>query len=154
MIYRILLPVLATFAIAAAAPCAAQSPAASDVSSSAAPASGTPAPTGNPQSSSPAPPAAAPAPASSASTTASSGNSAPQPSPELVKKARSEGFKPKVQKNGETLFCRKDASMNTRLETEKCYTMGQIESIFEQRDQMHDQLAIPRGCAGAACGSN
>jgi len=83
-----------------------------------------------------------------------SADSAPGPSPELVKKARSEGFKPKVQKSGETLFCRKDASMNTRLETEKCYTASQMESIIEQRQQMHDELARPRACAGAGCGSN
>ncbi len=83
-----------------------------------------------------------------------SADSAPGPSPELVKKARSEGFKAKVQKSGETQFCRKDASMNTRLETEKCYTASQMESFIEQRQQMHDELARPRACAGAGCGSN
>ena len=44
--------------------------------------------------------------------------------------------------------------MNTRLETETCYTTSQIESIIEQRQQMHDELARPRACAGAACGGN
>jgi len=59
-----------------------------------------------------------------------------------------------VQKSGETLFCRKDEAMHTRLETEKCYTASQIETVIEQRQQMHDDLARPRACAGAGCGSN
>jgi hypothetical protein len=161
MIHRVVLALLGAVAVAVVSPCAAQSAAGSDSSASAtnqasgAP-QGAPAPgAGNLASSSPAPPAAAPAPAASASATSStSADSAPGPSPEFVKKARSEGFKPKVQKNGETMFCRKDASMNTRLETEKCYSANQMESIIHQRQEMHDELARPRACAGAGCGSN
>lgn len=159
MIYRVVLAFVGAFAVAIVSPCAAQTVGGSDSNASAAQTSGTsqetPAPnTENIAPSSRTPPsAAAPAPAPAASASSISSTSA-EASPELVKKARSEGFKPKVQKSGKTLFCRKDAAMNTRFETETCYTASQIESIVEQRQQMHDELARPRACAGAACGGN
>ena len=60
----------------------------------------------------------------SASAAPSSASASAELSPDLIKKARREGYKPEKQKNGETLFCVKDASLGTRFETKKCVKPG------------------------------
>jgi hypothetical protein len=132
----------------ALSPCHAQSPAAS----SAPPAAATSSSASTPQSTTS---SAAPASSSAASSSASSTDSAPAgPSPDLIKKARNEGFKPEVQKNGETMYCYKDASLGTRFETKKCINADQLKAEIQRRQDQRDSLHGLRSCTGAGCGAN
>jgi hypothetical protein len=59
------------------------------------------------------------------------------PSPELLKKARDAGVKPEVR-NGETIYCWKDADVGSRLPTKKCVNEGQLELMLDRRQQQRD----------------
>jgi hypothetical protein len=126
----------------AAAPCYAQQPTAPS-SQPAAPAATTPTA-----------PAAATAPSAAPAPTAPASADAPAgPSPELIKKARQEGFKPKTV-NGITHFCYKDATVGTHFQTEKCYDEAQLLSVLAQRQDQRNNLSKPNTCEGAGCGSH
>jgi hypothetical protein len=132
----------------ALSPCHAQSPAAS----SAPPAAATSSSASTPQSTTS---SAAPAGSSAASSSASSTDSTPAgPSPDLIKKARAEGFKPEVQKSGETLYCSKDASLGTRFETKKCINADQLQAEIQRRQDQRDSIGRLRTCTGKGCGAN
>jgi hypothetical protein len=120
------------------APCMAQAPA---------PVSNSPPPTPSPSASDTAAPtnsASAPtaAPTSSALSADSNAASASDLSPEMIKKARSEGFKAEKQKNGATLFCYKDASLGTKFETKKCITPGELQIVIDARQDQRNQLKL------------
>jgi hypothetical protein len=143
---------LALLMLVAVAPCGAQSPA-----SDATPTS--PESAAKPASSTAASPARAPAPAAAgtdstakASTPASSATAASssEPSPEVLKEARREGFKPK-KRDGVTKFCYSDATLGTRFETEKCFDQAQMEILVQQRQDQRNQLGKPIACAGSNC---
>lgn len=72
-------------------------------------------------------------------------------SPELLKEARREGFKPK-KRNGVTQFCYSDATLGTRFETEKCYTAAQMQMVIEQRTDVRNSLRQPGACGGSCNG--
>jgi hypothetical protein len=104
-------------------------------------------------SSSTQPAASTPAPAAANASSASANSSTPAaPSEDFIKKARNEGFKPEVQKNGETLFCRKDASLGTRFETKKCLNQDQVQQVIYAAQDQRNNLR-PRTCQGAGCGA-
>jgi hypothetical protein len=129
-------------------PCYAQSPAPSSAPAAAATSSSASTPQSTTSS-------AAPASTSAASSSASSTDSTPTgPSPDLIKKARNEGFKPEVQKNGETIYCYKDASLGTRFETKKCVNADQLKAEIQRRQDQKDSLGRLRTCTGAGCGAN
>jgi hypothetical protein len=153
MTYRILL--LCSFAVMTVTPCLAQPPA-TGPASTAAPApsnSSTPsaAASGNGSQSSPGQSSSSTAsPAAAASSSAA--NASSEPSPDLVKKARAEGFKPEKQKNGDTMFCYKDASLGTRFESKKCVTADQVQVVIDARRDQRNDLSKLRTCTGN-CGS-
>jgi hypothetical protein len=145
MIYRFGL--VASLILAVTAPCGAQTsnagaPAASTDASATA---GTPPPATS-SSAAAAPSASADATAGAKPASSASGASN-EPSPELVKEARREGFKPK-KRNGETQFCYTDKSTGTHFETEKCYNQQQMEQVVQQRQDQRDQLHQQTACTG------
>jgi predicted lipid-binding transport protein (Tim44 family) len=161
MIHRSTL--LASLIFAAAAPCSAQSPAATSAAATSAPASTAPASTAPAQSATP--PAAAPSASTAATAPAASSNSSAagskaasaatanasdEPSPELLKEARREGFKPK-KRDGVTMFCYSDASLGTKFVTEKCFDQHHMEMLVQQREDQRNQLRQQGACTGAAC---
>ena len=86
-----------------------------------------------------------------ASKPASSETNAPsEPSPEVLKEARREGFKAK-KRDGVTKFCYTDATMGTRFETEKCFDQAHMEALVQQRQDQRNQLGQPTACTGSAC---
>ncbi len=72
------------------------------------------------------------------------------PSPEVIKKARREGLKPK-KRDGITKFCETSKSLGTHFETEKCYTQTQMEELAQQRQDVRNQLGQSVACGGANC---
>jgi hypothetical protein len=138
MIHRT--PVLASLLLLAALPCAAQSPAPAAETAAAPP---------------PAADSAPPAPAASSAATgakdaSSATDDAAAPSPELLKEARREGFKPK-KRNGVTMFCYSDASLGTHLESEKCFDQHHMEMLVQQREDQRNLLRQTSACTGSSC---
>ncbi len=146
MSHRLVL--LASLILVAAAPCGAQPPAsdatATSATSSAAAASSTASSTAT------APAKAAAGTDSAASTSKPAGSdivASSDPSPEMLKKARQEGFKPK-KRNGVTQFCRTDATLGTRFESETCYDQEHMEMLVQQREDQRNQLSQQTVCTG------
>jgi hypothetical protein len=123
------------------APCMAQTPAPPTNSAS----SSQPSPASETAPSSSSAPAPTAAPTSSTAPADSSAASSSDPSPEMVKKARSEGFKAEKQKNGATLFCYKDASLGTKFETKKCITPDELQIVIDARQDQRNQMR-QHGC--------
>jgi hypothetical protein len=136
--HRILL-LASLIVVAAAAPSLAQTPAPSTPSAPASPAA--------PSSATPPSTPASPAPESKP---ASAATDASAPSPEMVKKARLEGLRPK-KRNGITKFCETSQSLGTHFETEKCYTEAQVDQLAAQRQDVRNQLGQSIACGGANC---
>jgi hypothetical protein len=105
----------------------------------AAPAAATPAPSASPS-----------APAATASSTAAS-NSAATPSADTLKQARKAGYYTKVRA-GQTFFCKKDATIGTRLATEKCFDEDQLATQLELNQAQRDQLRNSSCGGSGACG--
>jgi len=160
MVHRLAL--LASLMLVAAAPCGAQSPAsdapASSAASPAKPASSAAAPsTPSSTATAPATPAAPATTAAGTDSTATASKPAgsettasTEPSPEVLKAARREGFTPK-KRDGVTKFCYTDATMGTRFQTEKCFDQQHMEMIVQQRQDMRNVLSQPVACTGASC---
>ena len=149
MTHRIAL--FASLLLVAAAPCVAQSPASAttdkSATSPAAPASSTA------TSSQTAPAAAGTDSAASAAKPASAATDASaDPSPELVKQARREGFTPK-KRDGVTKFCQKSAKMNTHFETETCVDEAHLKMLVEQREDQRNLMRQQGACVGSNCKS-
>jgi hypothetical protein len=150
---------LASLVLAAAAPCLAESPA-STAPATTAPASSPPAEsaTSSANPSPPAPSSSATAPATAgtdsattASKPASSASaSSSEPSPEVLKEARREGFKPK-KRDGVTMFCYSDASLGTKFVTEKCFDQHHMEMLVQQREDQRNLMKQQGACSGANC---
>lgn len=81
----------------------------------------------------------------------SAATDASDPSPEVIKKARREGLKPK-KRDGVIKFCETDKSTGTHFETEKCYTQIQMEELAQQRQDARNQLGQPVACGGSCSG--
>lgn len=91
--------------------------------------------------------AQSPASSTAATSTTSSAAAVSEPSPEVVKMALHEGFKPK-KRNGITLFCHTDANLGTRFPSEKCCDEAHMKMLVQQREDMRDQMRHPAGCSG------
>ncbi len=98
----------------------------------------------------PAPPAAAaPAPATStAAATVTRG-----PSPETLKKARKIGLFPRVR-NGQTVYCKNETAIGSRIPTEHCYASDALDDIIRNTQQTQDMMLRSGACPNAACGGN
>jgi hypothetical protein len=140
---------LLSLVLMAVAPCMAQAPPAAPntapAPSSSAPAASPSAPTASGTSAPGNAPAAAPS---------STANASDEPSPDLIKQARREGYKPEKQKNGETLFCYKDASLGTRFETKKCVKPDELKMVIAARQDQRNLLNQTGACVGAGCSSH
>ena len=136
----------ASLLLVAAAPCGAQSPASATPDKSA-PTPAVPASsTATSPETAPAATAAGTDSAASASKPASSATDASaEPSPELVKEARREGFKPK-KRNGVTQFCQTSVQINTRFPSETCVDEAHLKMLVEQRQDQRNQLSQPGAC--------
>jgi hypothetical protein len=141
---------LASLMLAAAAQCGAQSPASDTATSAASPAK----PSSSTTSSSATAPATVAAGTDSTATASKPASSettaSSEPSPEVLKEARREGFKPK-KRNGVTMFCYTDATLGTRFETEKCFDQAHMEALAQQRQDQRNLMQRPGACTGSAC---
>jgi hypothetical protein len=144
MTYRKL--ALFSLMLTASATCLAQAPSPEPAANAAPTASSS---TASPSAATPAAPSAA-APSAAASTAAAA-SSDPSIDPDLIKKARREGYKPETQKNGDVLFCTKDATLGTKFETKKCVRPNQMPAIIEARQDQRNDLSHDRACTGANC---
>jgi hypothetical protein len=129
--------------LAAAAPCMAQTEPSAPSAAASPPAAASSAAPANAASASSSAPASSSARATSAATD--------DPSPDLIKKAHREGYKPEKQKNGETLFCHKDADIGTRFETKKCVKPDEIQVVIDARQDQRNLLRQQGACTGASC---
>ena len=98
----------------------------------------------------------APAPADTASPAtgskpASSAADAPaEPSPEVLKEAKREGFKVK-KRDGVTKYCNTDATLGTHFVTEKCYSEQDMLREVQRRQDQRNLLRQQGACSGANC---
>jgi len=143
---------LLSLVLMAAAPCMAQSPPTAPNATQAPSSSAPAASPSEPTASGPSAPSSAPASASAAPS--STANASDEPSPDLIKQARREGYKPEKQKNGETLFCYKDASLGTRFETKKCVKPDELKMVIAARQDQRNLLNQTGACVGAGCSSH
>ncbi len=91
---------------------------------------------------------ATPAPASTAKATT------PPPggiTPELYAQAKQQGYQAKVYK-GETLFCRNEAPIGSRLAKDVCVRPSELENVIRQAQDVRDQMNRGQTCGKAACG--
>jgi hypothetical protein len=144
-------------------PCGAQSPA-SNAPASNAPASSAPAESAASSASSSSSSSSATAPSSAAAPAAadsappatgsklasSAADASAEPSPEVLKEARREGFTPK-KRSGVTQYCSSDATLGTRFVTEKCYNEQDMEREVHRRQDQRNLLHQQAGCGGANC---
>lgn len=146
----------ASLIFVAAAPCGAQPPASgttatSTADTSAASSAAPPSSTATSSAAAPATPAAGTDSAATASKPAGSETQASsEPSPELVKEARREGFKPK-KRNGVTQFCQTTTPLGTRFESETCVDEAHLKMLVEQREDQRNQMRQSGACSGANC---
>jgi hypothetical protein len=76
------------------------------------------------------------------------------PSPELLKKARVAGYRPKT-KDGVTTFCMKETETGSRLQSkEECIDQDHLQMVIDARQAQHDVLQATKACSGAACGAH
>jgi hypothetical protein len=73
-------------------------------------------------------------------------------SPELKRKARSNGVHIETV-NGGLMFCWEDATLGTRLKTKKCVDEATFDVLLQQRGTLRDNLrqGTP-SCNGSICG--
>jgi hypothetical protein len=85
--------------------------------------------------------------ASKPASSATDASSSSEPSPEVLKEARREGFKPK-KRNGVTQFCQTSPQMNTHFQSETCVDAAQLKMLVEQREDQRNQLSQHGACTG------
>lgn len=74
---------------------------------------------------------------------------------ELVKNARTMGYKPRKEKDGTTRWCKTEATTGSRFETTSCVSEDTLAMQVEQMLQTQDYMRSVSGqCNGAACGSH
>ena len=100
----------------------------------------------------------APAAAAAGSDTAATGakaagsetDASAEPSAELLKQARREGFKPK-KRDGVTKFCQTTAPLGTRFESETCVDEAHLKMLVEQREDTRNLMRQQSACTGSSC---
>jgi flagellar motor protein MotB len=142
----------ASLLLVAAVPCGAQSPASATTDKSAA-SSAAPASSTATSSATAAPAAGTDSTAAASKPAGSETKASEEPSPELVKQARQEGFKPK-KRNGVTQFCQTSAQMNTHFLSETCVDEAHLKMLVEQREDQRNQMRQSSACTGASCNAH
>ncbi len=94
-----------------------------------------------------APPPASPANAAAATT-------ATEVSPEVLKTAKSVGLKQRTKRGGVVMYCKDEAKVGTRFETETCYTAEQLPSVVQDMKIAQENARKASACGGKACGGN
>ena len=89
-------------------------------------------------------------PATGSKLASSAADASAEPSPEVLKEARREGFTPK-KRSGVTQYCSSDATLGTRFVTEKCYNEQDMEREVHRRQDQRNLLHQQAGCGGANC---
>jgi hypothetical protein len=82
---------------------------------------------------------------------AAAGEKPSGPSPDMLKKAKMNGYYTRVRK-GETFFCKKEAKLGTRFETENCMNENQLAMTLERNQAQRDQMMTTTCAGGASCG--
>jgi len=72
---------------------------------------------------------------------------------DLEKSARTMGYKPKKGKDGNTLWCKTEATLGTRFETTNCVSEQTMAMQIEEMLQTQDYLRSQQGCNGGGCGT-
>jgi hypothetical protein len=93
------------------------------------------------------------APASASAAPSSTAKASDEPSPDLIKQARSEGYKPEKQRSGETKYCKKEASVtsNSRIEEKSCVTADELKMVIDARQDQRNLFRQQGACVGTAC---
>jgi hypothetical protein len=71
-------------------------------------------------------------------------------SPELIKQARSAGYKAHVR-DGVSVFCIDDAPTGSLLAKTRCITQDQLQATLLQRQQQHNDAQQQRPCGATGC---
>jgi hypothetical protein len=102
--------------------------------------------------SAPAPNASAPPPSTptSAAATAAKPPAKPDPSAEVLKKARENGYRAKLRR-GQTLFCREETEIGSHFSKENCIDENQLEVVLLRRQEQRDQMSNHTCSNGGAC---
>jgi len=79
-------------------------------------------------------------------------DAAAEPSPEVLKMARHEGFKPKKGHDGVTKFCSTGAAIGTHFVSETCVDEGELRTLARQREDQRNLLRQPGACVGGCSG--
>jgi hypothetical protein len=66
------------------------------------------------------------------------------PSAATLRRARAVGLRPEVRK-GTTVYCWKDADLNTRFETKKCVDDSNLEQMIEVLERQKRQIQQDQG---------
>jgi hypothetical protein len=83
-------------------------------------------------------PVTAVAPAAPVAASPSASDAAKDAEEKVIKRLRGQGYKPKVQ-NGQTVFCKKEAKMNSRFEVEYCASAEALDIASRNaKDAMED----------------
>jgi hypothetical protein len=90
-------------------------------------------------------------PSSAAVTNPAAADKPAGPSAETLKKAKQNGYYTRVRK-GETFFCKKEAKLGTRFETENCMNENQLAMTLERNQAQRDQMMTTTCGGGASCG--
>ncbi len=80
----------------------------------------------------------------------SAADASAEPSPEVLREARREGFTPK-KRGGVTKYCSSDAEIGTHFVTEKCYSEQDMEREVHRRQDQRNLLHQQAGCSGSNC---
>ncbi len=98
-------------------------------------------------------PKSAPAPAASKPATSRASANSVADDPDFIRAAKSYN---KVEKDGKILYCRRDASMGTRLPTTKCLTAEQLLTQAKQNADVTRRMGLPKSspCGSTATGCN
>jgi hypothetical protein len=95
----------------------------------------------------------------SAPTAAATPAAAPTPAPagpsaDLIKQARSTGFKVKGT-GAKTRFCKSEAQIGTHIVTENCMNEDQFQSYLQRTEQdRNDMMRMQGGCSAPGCVHN
>ena len=73
----------------------------------------------------------------------------PAPSADFMKKARIEGWRPKL-KMGNYLFCKTDDNIGSHIPSEKCLNETELKDVFAREDYQRQQIQQRGGCSGGS----
>ena len=71
----------------------------------------------------------------------------------VIRQAREQGYKPR-KTNGDTVYCRSEAVIGSRLEKVVCLTEESLAQVLRNTEDAQQALMRGNTCAGAGCGGN